>query len=52
MKEKKFVNFSDPNKNKPIDKILCNVQESQPQTIKDVSDWFNKLLDECGIKLP
>ena len=41
-----------PNKNKPIDKISCNVQESQPQTIKDVSDWFNKLLDECGIKLP
>ena len=43
---------SDPNKNKPADKILCNVQESQPQTIRDISDWFNKLLDECGIKLP
>ena len=44
----------DPNKNKTIDKdkILCDVQELQPQTIKDVTDWFNKLLDDCGIKLP
>jgi hypothetical protein len=43
---------SDPNKNKPVDKILCNVRETQPQTLKDVSDWFNQLLEECGIKLP
>lgn len=43
---------NDLDKNKPIDKILCNVHEAHPQTIKDVSDWFNKLLDECGVKLP
>lgn len=43
---------SDPNKNKPVDKILCNVRETQPQTLKDVSDWFNQLLEECGIKIP
>jgi hypothetical protein len=43
---------TDLNKNKPIDKILCNVRETQPQTLKDVTDWFNQLLDECGIKLP
>ena len=43
---------TDLNKNKPIDKILCNVHETHPQTIKDASDWFNKLLDECGVKLP
>ena len=43
---------TDLNKNKLIDKILCNVHETHPQTIKDASDWFNKLLDECGVKLP
>lgn len=44
--------YKDIDKNKPIDKILCNVHETHPQAIKDVSDWFNKLLDECGVKLP
>ena len=43
---------SDSNKNKPNDEIICNTRETQPQTMKDVTDWFNKLLDECGIKLP
>ena len=51
---KRACGCGDPNKNKTIDKdkILCDVQELQPQTIKDVTDWFNKLLDDCGIKLP
>jgi hypothetical protein len=43
---------TDPNKNTPVNKIQCNVRETQPQTLKDVSDWFNQLLEECGIKLP
>ena len=51
---KRACDCGDPNKNKTIDKdkFLCNVQELHPQAIKDVSDWFNKLLDECGVKLP
>ena len=42
---------TDPNKNTPVNKIHCNVRETQPQTFKDVTDWFNKLLEECGVKL-
>ena len=40
---------SDINKH---DNIVCTVCETAPQTFTDMSDWFNQLLDECGIKLP
>jgi hypothetical protein len=42
----------DSNKSKPANDVECSVRETQPQTFKDVTDWFNQLLDECGIKLP
>ena len=32
-------------------KIECNVKEIRPQQMKDVDDWFGKILESCGVKV-
>jgi hypothetical protein len=32
-------------------KIECNVKEVRPQQMKDVDDWFGKILESCGVKV-
>ena len=30
-------------------KVTCNVREVKPQQLSDVSDWFNRVLEACGL---
>ena len=31
--------------------VKCNIREVSPQQLKDVSEWFGKLLEACGVKV-